>query len=107
MGHIDLTSVRDSNDQLVKSVQCYNPKALLFHGYILPFVSAYLALFALWISYYADDPEFTDYYFISIGVLIFIQVLVYLSSLWSVHCQAFLSFYKVIFIISHFIYKKI
>ncbi|KAI2811031.1 hypothetical protein BLOT_002201 [Blomia tropicalis] len=94
MGHIDLTSVRDSNDQLVKSVQCYNPKALLFHGYILPFVSAYLALFALWISYYADDPEFTDYYFISIGVLIFIQVLVYLSSLWSVHCQAFLSFYK-------------
>lgn len=95
MGQLDLTSVRDSSDQLVKSVHCYNPRSLYLHGYIAPFVSAYFFLFYIWFGYYSSDPQYTDYYFVSVGVLVFIQILVYLSSLWSVHCQAFLAFNKV------------
>ncbi|KAH9393866.1 hypothetical protein TYRP_021398 [Tyrophagus putrescentiae] len=94
MGAMDLTSVRDSSDQLVKSVQCYNPKPLLLHGYIAPFVSAYAVLFYVWFVHLGADPDYTDYYFISIGASVFIQILVYLSSLWSVHCYAFLAFTK-------------
>jgi len=96
MGKIDLTSVRDSSDQLVKSVQCYNPKTLYLHGYIAPFVFVYILLFSVWFTYFSHDAEFTDYYFITIGALVFVQILVYLSSLWSVHCYAFLAFSKVI-----------
>lgn len=94
---MDLASVRDSSDQLVKSVQCYNPRPLFLHGYIVPFVSAYLTLFSVWFLYYSGNPEYTDYYFVSVGALVFIQILVYLSSLWSVHCYAFLAFTKVCF----------
>lgn len=107
MGAMDLTSVRDSSDQLVKSVQCYNPKPLLLHGYIAPFVSAYAVLFYVWFVHLGADPDYADYYFISIGASVFIQILVYLSSLWSVHCYAFLAFTKVCFFASSSITRKV
>lgn len=95
--HPKSSAVRDSSDRLVQSVQCYNPRPLILHGYMGPFVMAYIALFYTWTTNYIDDPKFTEYYFIAIGALIFLQVLVYLFSLWNVHCLAFLAFRKVCF----------
>lgn len=90
-------STQDKIDELVDHVVYYNPKPLLAHGYMSPFIAIYLILGGLLFSRYqtaVDVDEYSDI-FIAVSVSVVLQILVLLSSLWSVHCRCFLAFSKV------------
>lgn len=88
----DLTSVRDSTDQLVQKVQCYNVKPLILQGFIGPFFTLQ-SILCVW--YFYSDENYSDIYIITGGTLCLLQVLTFLSGMWSVHCLCFLSYSKV------------
>lgn len=88
----DLTSVRDSTNQLVQSVQCYNVKPLILQGFIGPFLTLQTIL-CVW--YFYSDENYSDIYIIAGGSLCLLQLLAFLSGIWSVHCLCFLSYSKV------------
>lgn len=95
MGPFRLTSVLDSTDELVQSVQYYNAKPLMYHGYIAPFVVIYFAISSmLFQRYRSGEEDFLDI-FIIVAACVIAQILVYLFSLWSVHCYCYLAFSKV------------
>lgn len=88
----DLGAVRDSSDQLVQSVQYYNTKPILFHGYLAPFILIH-TITTFWCI--LTDFNHTDLYLIACVILVLIQCLTFLSILWSVHCLCFLAYKKV------------
>lgn len=100
----DLGAVRDSSDQLVQSVQYYNAKSLLFHGYLTPFLIIHL-ISTFW--YLFTDNDQTDLYIIASIILVLIQCLTFLSILWSVHCLCFLSYTKVLIEFSNLVFQLI
>lgn len=89
-----MEAVRESSDQLVRSVECYTSRALILHGYIGPFVSIYIILIYNWLSYYSHTDS-QELWFIAVAVVVVFQILSYLFSHWSVHCKSFLAFTKV------------
>ncbi|CAG2120251.1 unnamed protein product, partial [Medioppia subpectinata] len=88
-----MESIRESSDQLVKSVECYNSRPLVLHGYFGPFVSIYIILIYNWLTYYSQT-ESQEIWFIAVAVVVVLQILSYLFSHWSVHCKSFLAFTK-------------
>src|SRR5688572_3698721 len=89
-----MVAVKDSIDELVQSVSCYNPRPLALHGYIGPFVSIYVLLVYSWFSTFSG-LEFQESWFIAVAVVVVLQVLSYLSCVWSVHINCFLAYSKV------------
>ncbi|KPM08757.1 cation-transporting ATPase 13A1-like protein [Sarcoptes scabiei] len=90
---MEWSSVKDSHDQLVQSVQLYRGRSVLLHGYMSPFFVIYTALFS-WFWIYLDDDEI-DYLVLVCGLLFLIQLLAFFFTIWSVHCRCFLSYTKV------------
>ncbi len=98
------SSVRESSDQLVKSVDCYNSRPLLLHGYIAPFVSIYVILMYNWLNYYSTSNS-QEIWFIFVAIIVVLQILCYLFSHWSVSCNCFLAFTKVFFNLIIFLFN--
>lgn len=89
-----MAPVRDSVDELVKSVSCYNPRTLVLHGYIGPFVTLYVMLMYSWITHYSLQ-ESQEVWFLSVAAAVVVQILMYLFCMWSVDVHCFLAYSKV------------
>ena len=83
--------VRDSVDELVQSVTCYNVRPLSLHGYIGPFVALYAGLIYSWFTKYSHQ-ESAEIWFISVAISVTIQILTYLTCLWSVRVNCWLAY---------------
>ena len=79
---------------ILQSVSYYNPRPLILHGYLGPFVSIYGLLIYSWLSNTSTDPY--DIWFLYLGIAVVFQVLAFLFCLWSVHVHCFLAYNKVI-----------
>lgn len=88
------SSVKDSQNELVKSVSCYNEKPLILHGYIGPFVSIYVLLVYTWFTKYLHSDA-QETWFIAVAAMVLLQILSYLFCHWSVHVRCFLAFTRV------------
>lgn len=89
-----MAPVKDSVDELVQSVSCYNPRPVLLHGYLGPFISLYLVLVYTWFTKYSE-VEFQESWLIIVAALVATQILSYLFCHWSVHVKCFLTYSKV------------
>ena len=89
-----MVAVRDSVDELVQSVSYYNPRTLVLHGYIGPFVSIYALLIYSWLTTYSVSDS-RDIWFLYVGIAVVFQILAFLFCLWSVHVYCFLAYNKV------------
>lgn len=78
-------------DDLVQSVQCYNPKSLLFHGYLAPFFVIQLAVFYCFSD---TDQHSHEIRVIAVTVSVAAQIVTYLFSHWSVDVKCWLSYSK-------------
>ncbi|RWS25769.1 manganese-transporting ATPase 13A1-like protein [Leptotrombidium deliense] len=88
-----MSAVKDSCDELVASVSCYNSRPVILHGYIAPFISIYTVFIYLWLSNKVE-PEFLETWFISAIAFVALQILCYLFCHWSVHVKCFLAYSK-------------
>ncbi|KAI1289846.1 Endoplasmic reticulum transmembrane helix translocase [Halotydeus destructor] len=89
-----MAPVRDGVDELVQSVRCVNPRPLVLHGYMGPFVSIYVLLIYSWFTTYSEADS-QEIWFISVAVSVVAQVLCYLFCVWSVEVNCFLAYNKV------------
>lgn len=88
------TAVRDGVDELVQTVTYYNPRPLVLHGYIGPFVSIYALLIYSWLTTFSVS-ENRDLWFLYVGIAVVFQILAFLFCLWSVHVHCFLAYNRV------------
>lgn len=86
-----MAPVRDSVDELVQSVNCYNMRPLLLHGYFAPFVTIYAVLVYQWLTYFSLQ-ESQEVWFICVAVAVVSQILTYLTCLWSVRVNCWLAY---------------
>ncbi|XP_053209621.1 endoplasmic reticulum transmembrane helix translocase-like [Panonychus citri] len=89
-----MAKIRDSVDELVSHVSCYNSRPLLFHLYLAPFLCIYVFLINLWFVKYSTT-ESQEIWFIWVAVAVILQILTYLFCHWSVDVNCFLAFSKV------------
>lgn len=89
-----MAPIKDSVDELVQSVSCYNPRPLILHGYLGPFVSLYLVLIYSYLTKSAE-VELQETWLIAVAALVAAQILSYLCCHWSVHIKCFLTHSKV------------
>lgn len=89
-----MAPVRDGVDELVQSVSYYNPRPLVLHGYIGPFISIYALLIYSWMTKYSLTDSH-DIWFLYVGIAVVFQILAFLFCLWSVHVHCFLAYNKV------------
>lgn len=87
-----MAPLRDAVDELIQSVTCYNPRALILHGYLGPFLVAYASLLYSWFTTFSKMEQNQDIWFIMVGVAVVAQILAYLFCLWSVHVNCFLAY---------------
>lgn len=82
-------------DDLVQSVQCYNPRSLIFHGYLAPF---FVIQAAVYYSLSADaggeqqQGHSHEIRVIAVTVAIAAQIVTYLFCHWSVDVKCLLSY---------------
>jgi cation-transporting ATPase 13A1 len=88
-----MAPVRDSVDELVKSVSCYNHRTVVLHGYIGPFATIYALLMYSWITHYSVQ-ESQEVWFLSVAAAVICQILMYLFCMWSVDVHCFLAYSK-------------
>ncbi|XP_076043398.1 endoplasmic reticulum transmembrane helix translocase [Oratosquilla oratoria] len=79
-----------SIDDLVDNVGLYEPRPLIFHGYIFPFVGLYTAWLYTWLVVYGYN-EYYEAGFIALAVIGCLQVLTCLFCHWSVHVRCLLT----------------
>lgn len=89
-----MASVKDSVNELVQSVSCFNYRPLFLHGYIGPFISIYFFLIYTWYTKYSSEP-FEETWLIGVAAIVVVQILSYLFCHWSVHVKCFLAFSRV------------
>ncbi|KRY23741.1 putative cation-transporting ATPase 13A1 [Trichinella patagoniensis] len=77
-------------DELVDHVRLYNPKPLLLHGYIAPFILAYGTSFFLWSVIYGFF-EYFELFCIVFSVIGFLQIIVVLLCFWSISARCLLT----------------
>lgn len=86
-----MVRVRDSVDELVQSVTCYNIRPLALHVYFAPFVLIYAFLMFKWFTYFSQQ-ESQEMWFICVAVAVVCQILAYLMSLWSVRVNCWFAY---------------
>lgn len=86
-----MAPVRDSVDELVQSVDCYNMRPLMLHGYLTPFVAIYAVLMYKWLTYFSMQ-ESQEMWFILVAIAVAAQILTYLTSLWSVRVNCWMAY---------------
>ncbi|KRY39294.1 putative cation-transporting ATPase 13A1, partial [Trichinella spiralis] len=79
-----------ATDELVDHVRLYNPKPLLLHGYIAPFIVAYGTSFFLWSVIYGFF-EYFELFCIVFSVIGFLQIIVVLLCFWSISARCLLT----------------
>ncbi|KRX49113.1 putative cation-transporting ATPase 13A1 [Trichinella murrelli] len=79
-----------ATDELVDHVRLYNPKPLLLHGYIAPFILAYGTSFFLWSVIYGFF-EYFELFCIVFSVIGFLQIIVVLLCFWSISARCLLT----------------
>lgn len=78
-------------DDLVQSVHCYNPRSLLFHGYLAPFFIIQAAVYYAFSD--ADQQGHShEIRVIAVTVSIAAQIVTYLFCHWSVDVKCLLSY---------------
>lgn len=77
-------------DDLVQSVSLYNPRRLIFNGYVLPFLLAQFAWIYCWIFVYGID-EYYEAGLVGIAAIGVLHIFLCLCCQWSVHIQTFLN----------------
>ncbi|KRX96276.1 putative cation-transporting ATPase 13A1, partial [Trichinella pseudospiralis] len=79
-----------ATDELVDHVRLYNPKSLLLHGYVAPFIVAYGTSFFLWSVIYGFF-EYFELFCIVFSVIGFLQIIVVLLCFWSISARCLLT----------------
>lgn len=79
--------------QDIANVELYNFRPVLFHGYVLPFIT----LYAIWIGYWMKNLGFFEY--LELGLIViaaigFIQIVVCLCCHWFVEFRCFMTCVK-------------
>jgi cation-transporting ATPase 13A1 len=77
-------------DDLVQSVSLYNPRRLIFNGYILPFLVAQFTWVYCWVFVYGVD-EYYEAGLVGIAAIGVLHIFLCLCCQWSVHIQTFLN----------------
>lgn len=77
-------------DDLVQSVSLYNPRRLIFNGYILPFLLAQFTWIYGWVFVYGVD-EYYEAGLVGIAAIGVLHIFLCLCCQWSVHVQTFLN----------------
>ncbi|EZA50425.1 manganese-transporting ATPase 13A1 [Ooceraea biroi] len=77
-------------DDLVQSVSLYNPRRLIFNGYVLPFLVAQFSWIYCWIFVYGLD-EYYEAGLVGIAAIGVLHIFLCLCCQWSVHIQTFLN----------------
>lgn len=89
--------IKPNSDELVQSITCYNPKHLLLHYYLSPFICLYSFLIYHWFDKYQGrhvNEINIELWFLYVGLSVFSQLLLFLSCQWSVSVNCLLAFRK-------------
>ncbi|XP_043245096.1 endoplasmic reticulum transmembrane helix translocase-like isoform X2 [Amphibalanus amphitrite] len=77
-------------DDLIQSLSYHNVRPLIFHGYMLPFITLYLVWLYIWLFVQGYEEHF-EMGLVGIAVIGFIQILTSLFCLWSVSVRVLLT----------------
>lgn len=78
-------------DDLVQSVTLYNPRSLLWHSYVLPFVVLQAAWIYGWVFVYGVSEHY-EAGLVGIAAIAVVQIFTCLSCQWSVHVHTFFNY---------------
>lgn len=78
----------------VQYISLHKPLPLILHGYVLPFLLVYAALFLVWIGVYGF-LEYYEAFLIGFAVVAGLDIITCLFCVWSVHVRCALTCRKV------------